>query len=289
MKLKASGLVFNQDKCLLNENLFTGIGFHITEDREVRAVEYANGSEIGEYQSPWVCVSEKEVALDKDALESNEGVEPFLFEGRRFTGVAYDFDEELCVGEILFENGLIKEEVSFFDGDLPAFYEGVNQGVEQYISWYSDGSLKQFEIAYPDTFRVNFNFDEQGRLKSAMIQGEVVDGMDKVKDRLKYSQISSFTYFENISAAPYLSLSGPGINDEFISYIKMENGFYDMQKVALGNTSLASDGLASLVKNKNVKEMLIDDTRDIIPGILKKLKGERPGCIMELNQENVLI
>ena len=134
MRLKASELSFKQDKCFFNGRLFTGVGFYMEKGRVTSIIEYLNGRSIGEYESPWICIKESKLAIDKDALESNDGFEPFIWEGKRFTGVAYDFDEERCVGELLIENGLIKEEISFFDGNSPAFYESSNQGLEQDIS-----------------------------------------------------------------------------------------------------------------------------------------------------------
>jgi len=289
MRLKANYLVLDEKSYLPNGKLFTGVGFQMVEGILVRAIEYSNGTEIGEYKSTWICTEGNEIALDKDTLESNDGFEPFIFEGERFTGVAYDFDEEFCVGELLFENGLIKEEISFFGGNSPAFYEGFDNGLDQSISWYSDGSLKQFEIIYSDSFRSSFNFDNQERLKSAMIQGGFLDYMDKIKGKLKYNQINSFMYFKNRCAAPYLSLSGSGINDEFVSYLEMENGLNEIQKIAIGDTSLSVDVLTSIIKSQNVKEALIDDSRDILPKALKELKGDMPDCIMELNYEEIVI
>jgi len=289
MRVKVSALEFNKDKCFLNGDLFTGVGFCVEEARVVPVVEYKSGTELDAYQSAWFCTSEKKECLDKDALESNDGLEPFLYEGERFSGIAYDFDGDSCVGELLFENGLISEEVSFYESGAPAFYEGVNDGLEQCISWYPDGSVKQFNIVYIGDFRADINFDEQGRLKSAVLNEDFVVGIGKVKEQLKYNKIDCFGFFENIVVAPYLYLSGSAVNDEFVRYIEMGSGLDDTQKVALRNTSLSADGFTTLARSQSIEEIVVEDDRSMVTEALKGLKGKIPDCFIELNREEVLV
>lgn len=271
----------------LDSELFNGVKLEMNSSHVSSAEIIKNGTSIGSYKSRWLSSFSK-MQLDIDTLTNSQGLEPYLYEGKKFTGIGLDFDGHYCVGELLIEDGFIVEEVSYFKSGELAYYEGVTNNVAQNFSLYPDGCIKQFNLESSENSNFDLLFNESGDLKSAVIQGNFNETIEKSSEILKFKGIKDFSFFSEVSGDSYLYLSGSGVTDEILDFLKQGDGTKNIEKIALRNTSLSIGALASLGDFSSIIEIVVDDIREESKMVLEELKVKKNACYIELNGITIL-
>ncbi len=288
LRIKTTSLVYKDHKFFFDDELFSGLGFHIVNGIVEKVVKYVNGVEVRDYQSEYIPCSENCICIDSSFLEGgyigeNDDYGPAFYQNKRFSGIAYEFDSNECIAEHLLEKGFDILEIAFFvDGTLES-YEDFRNNMNQCFYWHYNGMLKRIYLSSKElNLRVEFNFDDQERIKTAIIQGNYFESVSKLKPQLKYHLFETKTYAAKLFAAPYLYLSGEGVDDELFNYLQSSDGFRALAKISIDNTSLTGRCLANLKGESNLKEIVIEDEKPDILEIAKELKNERPDCLIRL-------
>lgn len=163
-------------------------------------------------------------------LKIENDLEPIYYNGDRFSGIAFDFDNDYCVGETLIKDGLIKEEVSFFDNGKINSYDRADECLNQFNSWYFDGEVNEIKIVTPDSLYFSLKLNEHKKLNYLNISDSFFDKVKSISNFLKFNYVNDITFFANIKVAEYLSLSGKGINDMLFDYLSKSEGLKKLKK-----------------------------------------------------------
>ncbi|RKZ40636.1 MAG: hypothetical protein DRR16_30760 [Candidatus Parabeggiatoa sp. nov. 3] len=288
LRVKTASLVCQEKRFFFQDQLFSGLGFQVINGVVEKVAEYLNGVEVRDYRSEYIDYNESRICIDRSFLdgEEYEDEEPFLYNKKRFSGLAYDFDGDFCVGELLFENGVGCTNVSFFHSGELAGYEESGKEIYQCFEWYKNRKLKHIDFSWLNKFMVEFNFDDQERIRTAMIPGDYFESVYRFRSQLKFHLFETKTYAAKLFAAPYFYLSGEGVDDELFNYLQSYDGFRSLAKISIDNTSLTSHCIANLKRESNLKEILIEDEKQDLKEIAKALKNERPDCLIRLTQES---
>jgi hypothetical protein len=288
LRIKTTALVCQDNKFFFYDELFSGLGFHIVNGVVEKVTEYLNGLEIRDYRSEYIDYNDNRICIDSSFLKGghigeNDDYGPAFYNKKRFSGIAYEFENDECLAEYLFENGFDKIEVCFFrDGDLESYEDFRNQ-MNQSFYWHYNGKLKGISLSSEEfNLRVEFNFDDQERIRTAMIQGNYFESVSKLSPQLKYHLFETKAYAKQLFAAPYLYLRGDGVDDEFFNNLQSSEGFKSLAKICIDKTSLTSRCIANLKWESNLKEILIEDEKQDLLEIIKELKNERPDCLVKL-------
>ncbi len=293
LRIKTTSLVYKDHKFFFDDELFSGLGFHIVNGIVEKVVKYVNGVEVRDYQSEYIPCSENCICIDSSFLEGgyigeNDDYGPAFYQNKRFSGIAYEFDSDECIAEHLLEKGFDILEIAFFvDGTLES-YEDFRNNMNQCFYWHYNGMLKRIYLSSKKfNLRVIFNFDDQKRIRTVLIQGNYFESVSKLSHQLKFHLFETKAYAAKLFAAPYLYLNGSGVDDELFNYLQSSQGFKDVTEIFLAKTSLTSRCIANLKRERQIKTVSIRDEKPELKEIAKELKNERPDCLIFCNNKKI--
>lgn len=222
--------------------LFSGIVFEVQNDIIVNRFTCQQGV-LGEtYQSTFFPLQESKLWISFDALigEKHEDAEPFLYQGKRFNGIAIEIDGNFCVRESLFVNGRTAGEAEFYySGELESHgdYQDI---LSQDYEWFKSGALKSVQIQAVDEFRVEFKFSENRKLTYMDIDGKYFENIDRYKNELKHPFfLESIDFSKDVALGKTLFLASEGMNDLVYAELEKCKGFQDLKSMSLFHTSLS--------------------------------------------------
>ena len=117
IRLTTALLSYENGKYFYQNQLFSGIGYHVV-DATVEAIGiYEQGSCVADYANEYLPQPIQQFQIDSDYLEpeNEDDYEPLMcYEGQRYSGMAYDFHNGFCTGELLYINGQLSSSVNYY-------------------------------------------------------------------------------------------------------------------------------------------------------------------------------
>ena len=294
LKIDFSYLKYLNNKYYYQDKLFTGISFKLTECIVEEFLEFKDGICIGNYQSNYLPNDPNLLRIDVecDELEFNGD---FLgsyasYKEQGFSGIAYEFEREFCVGEYFFKDGW-EQANSIWDFSGKLLH--INLESEEFSQGYSfnnDDSLSGINLVSKGiggTRMLDVFFNKEGESESIYISERYFSWIIKFRDRLEYKKFTNKKDFIDLLVDSILKLSGSGVDEEIFSYLMLNNKLDNLSEMKLITTSLKENTILNLANLKNLKKIIIYDHEGELRDIAKELKYKRPDCLVELNSKEI--
>ncbi|GHA55071.1 hypothetical protein ACFFLZ_12495 [Photobacterium aphoticum] len=233
MRVKESALSVVDGELYFESKLYSGVVYSIVDDMVVNVYFVRDGRREG-FHDDDLNIYDYDLAIDISTYDDIDE-EPFYYKGNLFTGVAYDFDGDFCVGAQSFEDGYILTTVSWFKSGNIGYYESFHHGVSEFSTWSIDGKRCSYKL-FIDAFRLESDFDENNKIKRLSMFGGNYKTISKCYDKFKFLIIEDF---ENMPLSENLYLSGDGIDMDIIESVINSSEFINVKKVTLSNTKLS--------------------------------------------------
>lgn len=272
---------------LLNGEIFSGIGYEVSEPYVVAAYQFEQGQRSAKLDSTLV-PGQKVSGIIADFVEPHEenyDGEPASFQGQPYSGLAYEFRDHHCVSEELYVDGAVKRSISWYLSGDTAAYEIWNDEVTQDIAWFANGQLKFVEYAQKDGFRMGLRFNEQGLITSIDLSGDYFDRLKALQEKLKLNYLDRDYIQYQLSVDESVFMTGDGIHDELLRSIFGSGGLSRARSIHLFYTSVSGEGIDLLSRLENLEHLIVESEKDRnVKDALIRLKQQKPNLKIELNR-----
>jgi hypothetical protein len=181
-----------------------------------------------------------------DAIQEKDGSIDFILEheGVAFTGVAYEFDDDICCREIAYKNGRWYGDAQWNAGELCMFSLDVGDFFETY-EWDEEHRLIYAEICGGADFSGIFGWVNCDI--SFISISHNFFARSKIADRTpKFLPLPEEKNMINGRSAPEVRLSGSGIDNFFLHALVSDGVLKTAKNICLSDCALDSHGLLSL-------------------------------------------
>jgi len=288
-------LNYIQDKYYCEGKLFTGVGFRTSGERVEDVCKFENGVSTDIYRSKYFPNDTNIPHIDIDYIDfTGEYLDAYAFyKNKRFSGIAYELEgeQEFCLGQHLIEDGLTVVSLRWHPSGENQSLRLDREGIVQAFEWFKDGSLKEVSL-YSTEYRkilISISIGEAKHLKSVWIEENYFEWILKYSSQLEHQYFESRNSFEDYTVAPTFSLIKSGINDVVFHSIASNEGFKDVSKIIISNTSLTEVALIELASIKSLKQITLSDGKRDLLSIAKELKRKRPDCLIKLDEQKIAI
>jgi len=284
LRVNSNCMSIINEKCFYRGELFSGISFGVFGCKVVDAKEYENGILIGKYVNEFFKDLEVGEHICSDCLESeDEGYdEPVVYNGRRFTGIAYDFDGEVCSGELYYKNGWLGSDVTYYLSGSIEDLELIGKDFSQKYSWYEDGKVRSYEVFQRDVLGIRLDFDQAGRIVVLSIDGRYFDGIDEVKHFIKFPMFLKKDFLNNIFGGARLNIYGCSVDCDVFSSLVCNNGLASTLELRISGTSLSDEIFERMDELINLRSLIVESSY-ISKEKIEIFKFNNPGCYVEFN------
>lgn len=288
IRVKASCLSFDKDKCYYNNKLFNGISFEIVDGVVEKKIKFLKGEPNGDYTNDYFLYNEPLAHLNVDFLQFDDESylgEPVKYNREYFTGVAYEFQGEFCCRETLYIDGFLNSDIEYDISGKLNYLEVSNKNYSAICSWYENGKSAKISLFKKGEFRTKIEFTEDNKLKSLSINDDYFNGIIKIKDSLMFPIFENKSYFSKLVCASRLYLSGSAVDDELFNYIISNNGLSEVEEFVSHETALTESSLFKLKKLENLKRVNITTSSDELLSCLGELKEYCPYLVIKFNNK----
>ncbi|MCP4325975.1 MAG: hypothetical protein GY787_29910 [Alteromonadales bacterium] len=291
LKITDTALITKEGVGYFQEEKFTGAVFFIKGDLVDKITSYKDGLPTGPYKSEWLATTGLEPCVLLDALIGDGGETPYAnayFEGCYFTGLVYDFENEVCIRESQFIKGNEWDNVDFYMDGSPEYYSVMKENVDETVQFRYGGEIKISKIRIDqlaDRCKAEFEYDPEQRLDTVSYRGDFFNEVAKVKHLLVFNTLDSFEKLQKTYAAPRIFLCDPGVDDTFFEALKSNDGLRDTVDIDIFDTALSIEVIISLFENIKLKEVSISDERAELLPLLQAVKLKRPDCRISFNDK----
>jgi len=270
--------------------LFTGVAFFLNDCKVERSVEIKGGALHGEYFNEYLFGLDGLLKVDSDCLEpEDEGEEePLCYGEERFSGIAYDFDDGFCTGELCYTRGWLGSQVGYYKSGILGSIELIDEDFSQKIYWYENGQIKRYEIFERNSFDISLGFEENGEITVLSIDGDYFDRVGALRNKIKFYYFDDKKFSAELTGADYLYVSGSAVDDELFDGLLANNGLSNTSKLRICRTPLTATSLEKLIPIKNIAELFVESEALALED-LQNFKSQRPDCFVEFNREEVTV
>lgn len=289
LRVNAEVLSKESDRYYYQGNLFTGVAFSVVGCTITKAVQYQIGLATSKYVSEYFLDVDEQTTVNSDCLEpENEGYdEPACYNGTRFSGIAYDFDNNFCTGELHYENGWLGSQINYYLSGKLEFVELIGKDLSQKYYWYENGQIGRFEIFARDLLEIRLAFNQQGEVTLISIDGQYFEKIASFTDKIKYPLFNKDNFISDLIGSDCLNIFGSTVDDELFKRLIAKGGLKNTSKLHIYGTPLAAKSIDELVSIPNIKQILVkSDVLNVED--MKKFKFQRPDCYVELNGEALI-
>jgi hypothetical protein len=253
-------------------------------------VQYQAGLAVGEYVNEYFQNINKQTKVNSDCLEfEDEGYdEPVYYNGKRFSGIAYDFDNDFCTGELLYENGWRGSEVNYYLSGKLESVELISKEFSQKYRWYENAQISQFEIFARDLFEIRLAFNQQGEVTLVSIDGQYFENIASLTDKVKYPFFDKKDFISNLIGSDCLNIFGTAVDEELFNRLITNKEFRNTSKLRIYGTPLTAKSINRLTPVIHINQILVQsDVLNIED--MKKFKFQRPDCYVEFNGKEIYL
>jgi hypothetical protein len=282
-RVKKSLLDLCDGKYYLDGDLFTGIVYSIIGNVVESLFSVKDGS-LSNKPNDLFGFEKYRLSIDASHLDEDLEKEPFVYEGHRFTGVAYGFDDGFCVSAQAYMDGYITKEVGWFKSGVLGFYEGFCEGVGEFATWHEGGGRNIYKVSEQGFFRLEADFDQPDKLKRLSIFGSLFERLSEVSDKLLFPLVGGVEQLKEIKMSDSLYLSGDGIDGDVFGALVSSAFFANVRKLHLSNTALIGNSIVEIKACENIKELILDDEKHELTDAIDEFQVCRPDCIVKFNK-----
>ncbi len=285
VKVNSDALSVKVGKSYYEGRVFTGVAVELSGCIVNRAVRYIDGSVDGPYINEYLPAIEHHLIVDFDCLYP-EGDEPLCYNEERFSGLAYEFDGDVCVGELIYENGWQDSNVTYYKSGRLYSIELIDNDFSQKYYWYESGQIKCFDLFERNIFYVDLNFNEDGLISTLIINGEYFDRIGDIREDMKFSIYDHKTFPDELKGGDYLYLSGSSVDEDVFDSLLANDGLNHTAKLRICRTPLTIESLMKLAPIKNFVELYVESEMITLKD-MQSFKLQRPDCFVEFNRKEV--
>lgn len=291
LRILSSALQFKDNLCLYQDKPFSGIGYFINDHKIEKIIEYREGSEYGNYYNELLPVKSDLLKVMNEVLtpadpDDYEEVEPYSYYDQPFTGISYEFFEDTCNAETMFDKGWIIYRTRWNHSGRLFFYECSESDIAQEVRWHDNGTPEGFFLQKKNEFSIEAKFADKSTLESLHIDGNYFKKINNHKN-IKFNIIKDLKSLENFSCSDYFMLSGVSITDDIYQHLVKKNDLSEIVQLCLYNTSLSNAVINKLFKIKNMKTVIINDKRLELTDFIRQMKIQYPHVAIRLNNHPV--
>ena len=291
-RIKKNTLIQENNRYFYQYKPFTGIIFDVVGQQIIEIFECKDGVREKEYQSKFVLKEPGDQCIDfavffkEGELES----EPYLYNGKGYTGLYYEFEKDTCTLEGRCIDGIrIEEACWFFSGVLEFYWTSYKNDIYQSYNWYENGFFESIDICdTKNDHALEITFTEKQEITSITISSEYLKKYSEFEHHLKYHYLVGDILPEEAKISPRLFVSGLGVDDKFFFELQSCVGFSEVETIIINNTSVTNDSLSSLANYQCIKKIrVVKDSEEEILLALNELKSKQPNCCIELNTKEI--
>lgn len=271
-----------------NDELFTGVAFGVVKCVVESEIEYRDGVEVCVYSNAYfshVEGFEKRLKVDDECLDDDDDAR--LFYETPFSGVAYAFDGDRCVGEEVYIDAYLVGYEYFYRSGKPEEVSLTSGGVVEEYEWNEDGEVRRFEVAGRG-FSIKLGYENKETINFLSIKGGYFDVAEKINTVVMPIMYKNPESILRKKAASHIFFSGSVLNDEMIGGMVDCGFFEDAVDVSFMSRVLTAGGVRKLLSLGGLRKLEIDSTviaRD--EAVL--FKKQRPECELWWNDQEVLL
>ena len=286
IKVNSGTLSEKDGKFYYEGRVFTGVAIELSGCIVNRAVRYIDGSVDGPYSNEYLPAIEHHLIVDFDCLDPEDEDEPLCYNEERFSGLAYDFDGDVCVGELLYENGWQGSNVTYYQSGNLESVELVDDNFSQKYYWYESGQIKRFDLFERNSFEVNLNFSEDGLISTLSINGNYFDRVGELREDVKFAIYDHKAFPKELMGGDYLYLSGSSVDEGVFESLLENDGLNNTTKLRICRTPLTIGSIEKVIPIKSINELYIESEIVTLKD-MQSFKLQRPDCFVEFNREEV--
>ena len=263
LRLATSLLSLQNGKYVYQNQPFTGIGYNLIDEVVESIALYREGHRAENYTNEYLPITTEKLRIDSEALEpeNEDDYEPLMcYEGQRFSGIAYDFQNNICTGELIYRKGQLESSVTYYISGALEFAEIIDEKILQRYQWYSNAAIKRFEIYDKNVFEITLAFEDSGQINCLSINGNYFDRVQQIADQLKLKLFLDQSFVSNLKSADALFLQGSEIKDELFNQLIERHVLDETSLLRISKTLLTDESFKKLGLLQNLKELQIDSS-----------------------------
>ncbi|VAW59627.1 hypothetical protein MNBD_GAMMA11-2256 [hydrothermal vent metagenome] len=288
LRVSLSSLSVEGNRYYFGDELFSGIAIDRSDCKITKLIKVADGNYEKPYEGDLLKIESNKSLIDFSCLEEEEhGVDvPFLFNGSRFSGTAFEFDGAACVGEYKYEDGWEQNTVNYFiSGELSSF-DLMDDDFSQKVEFYENGLLKTIYLFERNLFHSTFSFNEESKVTAINVEGSYFEEIGNHRKKLYHAAFDKRSFID-FEGDEWVKISGTGISDEQIKHL-CKSGLVNTTKLWLWRTLVTADSIKMLVAIEGLKELNVESEIITLDEMLS-FKSQRPECYVEFNRSEVTV
>lgn len=232
---------------------FSGVAFRIHADCQVTSFEVNKGSIAGRYRP--ICHPTGNDYSEIDAVGQLFDYELVRYQGRPYSGIAYEFTEGRCSSEALLKGGIISTQAHWSPSGSLIYFDVPNDHFGEVYEWYDGGGLKQANISTNNEFYGTLSFSEEGALSVLVANNSFLARLQEIANVARYLPVRDVADIARLSADEKFSLSGNDIDQNAINDLASLNFFSKVKILILNNVSIEFLNIAAM---PNVEEIHVN-------------------------------
>jgi|GEM_PF-5858766 len=274
--VKYNALSFKNNRAYFNDELFTGGGLKFEGDNITARIEFVRGKTIGEFNSLYICATEKEhyicnieeKAFNGKYLEQTDEMHYSYGSELSASGVFYIFDDDRCCEIIQLNMGIhTGQSVAYFpDGHILNFSKikkTNNLYVREYLTlYYKNRTIESYGFTVKaNNTKANIfelRYTEQVQLSSFRLTSNTLVNLHRYKALLLYPEYTNIDLMLSTEVACNLSLTDDGITDEIIDQIFFNKKISSMNFLSFLNCNVTKKAFNSLTNIQHIETLLYD-------------------------------
>jgi hypothetical protein len=280
-----------EEKYIYQNKLFSGIGFSVDADGKVSAYEMNKGIILNSYCS--ICAPDNNEYMQVDLTgQLSDYVFP-QYLGQAFSGIGYEFTENICDREVFLKNGVAYWEAHWHENGNMLYFDVPNKFFEEIYEWYPNGIIKKIKISASNKFSGALDFAEDGKLRFLSSRDGLFENLNYISTQAKFFHFENISDIGKLKAVEEFSFFGNDVSDNFLDLMldskMLENTFV----LKLINTNVES---LNIDKLPLLRELHIDNGMSLFDNSEKYrklysprfVKGQNVNLRIFVNGEEIL-
>ncbi|NHZ67099.1 hypothetical protein F1735_33395 [Massilia sp. CCM 8694] len=262
---------------LVDRTPFSGAGFMVGAQREVRSFQMKDGIFAGAYRP--LCADDAIglAQLDVTGLLCDEenAQYPLPESIETFSGIGYEFQNGHCIHEILFCRGAVVCDCWWLKSGLLVGYNRIGD-IYHHYDWYSSGVLKSATVSCGESFSGMLGFLEDGRLRALTLQGDFFSNLPDIFRTTSFFPVEKKEGLALLKGAESVYLSRNCIDDSVIELMATSGSFDETTTLKFNDTNIGSRAASILSALKNLKTLSIESPDASQRVIAENIMERRP-------------
>jgi hypothetical protein len=290
-RVMLSAMETKEEKYIYKNKLFSGIGFSVDAEGKVSAYEMNKGIVLDSYCPICAPDNNEYMQVDLTGQLSDYVLPQYL--GQTFSGIGYEFTEDICDREVFLKNGVAYWEAHWHKNGNMLYFDVPNEFFEEIYEWYPSGVIKKIKISASNKFSGALDFTEDGKLRFLSSRDGLFQNLGYISNQAKFFHLEKISDIGKLRAAEEFSFFGNDVNDNFLDFMVDSKMFENTFVLKLINTNVEH---LNVNKLPLLQELHIDSEMSLFenPEEFRKLylprfvKGRNVNLRIFVNGEEIL-